>query len=163
MRPKKPRVVSPDEVHIRRDGEHAHIEYADPSYGGMSLKVGPKIARMTDEEIVDLHNEVVRSMEEAREGYDHVAIEIPVGQPQIEYYAAGDQWVPRGHVLRCIIGDGGESLGRATITIDDHELTAVELGRLLATYAGWGMRIVFVPEDELDEEPAIEVREPDEG
>ncbi len=71
--------------------------------------------------------------------------------------------MPRGHVLRCIIGNGGESLGRATITIDDHELTAVELGRLLATYAGWGMRIVFVPDDELDEEPAIEVREPDEG
>jgi hypothetical protein len=50
-----------------------------------------------------------------------------------------------------------------TITIDDHELTVVELGRLLTNYAGWGMRIVFVPDDEIDEEPAIEVREPDEG
>jgi len=163
MRPKKPRVVSPDEVHVRRDGEHAHIEYADPSYGGMSLKVGPKIARMTDEEIVELHNDVVRSMEEARARHDHVAVEIPVGQPQIEYSAAWEQWVPRGHVLRCVINDGAGDPSGATITIDDHELTAVELGRLLANYAGWGMRIVFVPDDELDEEPAIEVREPDEG
>ena len=26
----------------------------------------------------------------------------------------------------------------------------------------WGMRICFVPDDELDREPEIEVREPDE-
>lgn len=98
-------MVSPDEVHICRDGEQAHMDYADPSHGGMWLKVGPKITRMTDEEIVDLHNEVVRGMEEAREHHDHVAVEIPVGQPQIEYSTAYNQWVPRGHVLRCIIGD----------------------------------------------------------
>jgi hypothetical protein len=78
------------------------------------------IAQMTDEEIVDLHNDVARSMEEARERYDHVAVEIPVGQPQIEYSAAYDQWVPRGHVLRCIISNGAEDPSRATITIDDH-------------------------------------------
>jgi hypothetical protein len=34
-----------------------------------------------------------------------------------------------------------------------------EFGHLLTTHAGWGMRIVFVPVDELDEEPRIEIRE----
>ena len=32
----------------------------------------------------------------------------------------------------------------------------------MTMYAGWGMRIVFVPDDELHEEPQIEVREPEE-
>jgi hypothetical protein len=36
-----------------------------------------------------------------------------------------------------------------------------EFGTLLLTHGGWGMRIVFVPDDRLDEEPEIEVREPD--
>jgi hypothetical protein len=32
---------------------------------------------------------------------------------------------------------------------------------MLTTYAGWGMRIVFVPDDQLHRRPALEVREPD--
>ncbi len=32
---------------------------------------------------------------------------------------------------------------------------------MLATYAGWGMRICFVPNDEIDKEPEIEIREPE--
>jgi len=36
-----------------------------------------------------------------------------------------------------------------------------ELGRPPNTYARWGMRIVFVPEDEIDMPPRIEVREPE--
>jgi hypothetical protein len=31
---------------------------------------------------------------------------------------------------------------------------------LLSTYAGWGMRIEFVPEDEVHRHPVLEVREP---
>jgi hypothetical protein len=46
------------------------------------------------------------------------------------------------------------------IEIDDHELTLEEFGRLLTTYAGWGMRIEFTPEDEIHRRPALEVREP---
>ena len=33
-------------------------------------------------------------------------------------------------------------------------------GRLIRAYAGWGMRTVFVPDDELDRTPKIAVREP---
>jgi hypothetical protein len=40
-------------------------------------------------------------------------------------------------------------------------LTLREFGRLLSTYSGWGMRITFVPDNELEKRPTIEIREPD--
>ena len=35
-----------------------------------------------------------------------------------------------------------------------------EFGKLLTTYGGWGMRIEFVPDDEVHRRPVHEVREP---
>jgi hypothetical protein len=99
-------------------------------------------------------------MEEMRKSYVHRPVEIPSGKPQIKYYAPGDQWVPRGDVLRCAIEDGGPD-SEAIIWIDDHELSLREFGRLLVTHAGWGMRIVFVPEKDLDAMHPIEISEPD--
>ena len=49
------------------------------------------------------------------------------------------------------------------IYIDDEEYTLREFGQMLQMYAGWGMRVVFVPEDAVHEEPAIEVRKPKRG
>ena len=46
------------------------------------------------------------------------------------------------------------------IEIDDRELSWEEFGKLVVTYAGWGMRIAFVPEDEVHRLPRVEVREP---
>jgi hypothetical protein len=51
--------------------------------------------------------------------------------------------------------------GQVTITIDEHEMTLTEFGRLLLTQAGWGMRIAFVPDDRTHINPEVEVREPD--
>lgn len=62
--------------------------------------------------------------------------------------------------MRCVIDDGGPD-GESVIYIDDHELSLEEFARLLSTYAGWGMRIVFVPYDRINEEPEIAVCEPD--
>ena len=45
--------------------------------------------------------------------------------------------------------------------IDDQKLDLREFGRLLTTYAGWGMRIYFVAENAVAEEPVLEVREPE--
>ncbi len=38
-----------------------------------------------------------------------------------------------------------------------------EFGRLLVTHAGWGMRIAFVPNEMVEEEPEVQVRELHEG
>ncbi len=72
------------------------------------------------------------------------------------------EWVPRGGVLRCVIEDGGGEDGDLpVIHVDDREFEWEDFGRLLCTYAGWGMRIVFVPDDELDRTPKTIVQEPD--
>ena len=55
--------------------------------------------------------------------------------------------------------DGGPD-GEITIHIDDKELSLHEFGRLLLVHAGWGMRIAFVPEELVTENPKIEIRKP---
>lgn len=60
---------------------------------------------------------------------------------------------------RCVVHDGGPD-GEPIVDIDEHELSWTEFGQLLTTHAGWGMRLVFVPDDELHEKPRINVREP---
>ena len=66
--------------------------------------------------------------------------------------------MPQGEVLRCIIED--DERGQAVISIDNKELSLQEFGRLLTVYAGWGMRIAFVPEELVHEQPKIKVRGP---
>jgi len=161
MRMKRLHVASLDEVRISRDGVDAIIEYADPTVSTTCLRLGPEVQHMTDQEILDRLNETIVAMEQAAAEYEHVAVEVPPGRPQIEYSERSMQWTPRGGVLRCIIDDGGPD-GEPIIHIDEHELSLDEFGKLLCTYAGWGMRITFVPDDELHEEPHVEVREPEE-
>jgi hypothetical protein len=161
MRLKRPHVAPLDEVTITRNGDEAIIEYADQRIGTTHFRVGPEVQQMTDGDILDRWNACVRGMEQARAAYEHVAVEIPPGRPQIRYFERGDQWTPRGDVLRCEIDDGGPG-GEPIIHIENRELCWRDFGRLLTTHAGWGRRIVFVPDDELDEKPRIEIREAEE-
>lgn len=161
MRRRRPPIASLDEVRITRNGDEAIIEYADERVWTTHFKLGPAVQHMTDEEILERWNECVLAREQVAAGYEHIAVEIPPGKAQIEYFEKGCQWTPRGDVLRCVIDDGGPD-GEPVIHIDDHELSWEEFGRLLTTHAGWGMRIVFVPDDELHETPRVEVREPEE-
>ncbi|MEA1928811.1 MAG: hypothetical protein U9N73_11455 [Candidatus Auribacterota bacterium] len=69
--------------------------------------------------------------------------------------------MPRGHLLKCEISDGGPD-GECTVTIDDRELSLQEFGRCLTTFAGWGMRIIFVPDDEMDKPPTTICMDPPE-
>ena len=160
MRKRRPEVASIDQVHIRRDGDDAVIEYTDPSIATTYFRIGPALCGMTDQDVLDAFNAVLAAEAEHSEGYEHVAVEIPPGQPQILYSPPAQQWAPRGAVLRCVVDDSGPG-GEAVIHIDDQALTLSEFGRMLCTYAGWGMRITFVPEDALCAEPRIDVREPD--
>src|SRR5438128_7568087 len=159
MRLKRPYAASLDQVRISRENDEAIIEYADPGISTTHLRLGPEVQTMTDQEILERFNEYIAARDELAAEYEHVAVEIPPGKPQIEYFDKGYQWTPRGDVLRCIISDGGPD-NEPIIYIDDRELSWKEFGRLLTTHAGWGMRVIFVPDDETHIEPPIEVREP---
>ncbi len=63
--------------------------------------------------------------------------------------------------MRCLIDDTIEGERMPVITIDDKELTWEEFGKVIVTYAGWGMRIEFTPEHAVHRRPRLEVREPD--
>jgi hypothetical protein len=114
---------------------------------------------MTDAEIVDLYNDILESQHRLLAGWDKTVIEEPLAEKQLDYHENSDQWVPRGDVLRCIIDDGGPE-GEVTIHIDDKELSLAEFGRMLSVHAGWGMRIAFVLEEFISDNPKVEIRKP---
>ena len=159
MKRPRPLVYSLEEVVITRDDVGAHIRYRDPGYGETVLTLGPKAREMSDQEIVELYNDTLRAAAEHARDFNYVAIEPPLGSPQIEYHADAGQWSPRGHVLRCLVEDGAENGREPIITIDDKELTWHEFSTMLCTFAGWGMRIEFTPEDAVHRRPAIKVED----
>lgn len=146
-----------DEVRITRNGEVAIIAYHEPGVPTTHVTIGPEITEMTDQDILDLHNDHLRAAAERAASYENVVVEVPLGSPQVEYHEESGQWAPRGKVVRCTIHDENNV---AIVEIDDREFTMEEFGKLLVTYAGWGMRIEFVPEDEIHRRPKLEVREP---
>ncbi|MBW0000575.1 MAG: hypothetical protein JO015_15870 [Verrucomicrobia bacterium] len=159
MKRKERYIARLDEVRITREGEYAFIEYQEEGVPSTRLQIGPEITGMSDAEIIDLYNDCLRAQARRAAESKHVAVEVPLGSAQIEYNAQCDQWVPRGSVLRCLIDD--DEHHQAVIEIDEQELPLEQFGRLLTTYAGWGMRIEFVPEDEVHRRPVLEVREPE--
>jgi hypothetical protein len=158
MKRKERYIVRLDEVRITREGDSAIIEYKEADVPTTHLKIGPEIAGMSDKTILMLFNDTLRAQAQMAAEYKHVAVEVPLGSPQMTYAARSEQWVPRGGVLRCLIED--DESGRPLVRIDDHELSMEEFGQLLVTYAGWGMRIEFVPADEVHRRPTHVVREP---
>ena len=151
----RPYPARPGEVSIRRQGTTAVIEYADPEVPvtHLQFKEG-ELDTMSDQDILSSHNEMLQAMHEHRKMQDYVAVEMTPGRPQIEYDPLTSQWTPVGSVVRCRIDDM-ESPVR--ILVDDRALSLDDFGRMLRMYSGWGMRIAFVPEDELDHEPLIRV------
>ncbi len=159
MKRKEQYIARLDEVIITREGDSAVIQYKEEGIMTTHLKMGPEIAGMSDAEILELFNDTLRAQAQLAAEYKHVAVEVPLGSPQIRYFAGGYQWCPRGGVLRCLVED--DQNGQLVVGIDDQEFSLEEFGRMLTTYAGWGMRIEFVPEDQLHRRPALEVRQPD--
>ena len=96
------------------------------------------MANMTDQEILDLYNDCLKSQSELALKNPYVAIEVPLGSPQIEYSSQCEQWSPRGNVVRCLIDTAAEEEQEPLITVDGKELSWREFGRLICTYAGWG-------------------------
>jgi hypothetical protein len=115
-------------------------------------------AAMSDREIIDFHNDRLRNDAKHAVAYKNVAFEVPLGSPQIEYFARCAQWVPRGHVLRCQIQENKR--GQLVVKIDEQELQLKQFGKLLSAFVRWGLRIEFVAEEEVHRRPHLEVREP---
>lgn len=164
--PRRPHVASPDEVRITRDGDAAIIEYADSDVATTNFIIGKKkLDKMTDAQVLRMWNRHIRTRDELMAEYEHVCVEIPLGKPQVKYEELSDQWVPRGDVLRTrVLGAmGNDDLDEHLVTIDNRDFTIREFARMISTFGGWGMRIAFVPDDELHEEPEIVVKEPEEG
>jgi hypothetical protein len=159
-RKKRPGRMTLDAVEIERRGDTAVLTPRDPGVATTLFRLGPQVARMSDEEILDYFNETIAARDRLAAARPYVAVEVPPGRHQIRYFPDGDQWVPRGGVVWCVVESDEE--GQAIIHVDDRELSLAEFGRLLATYAGWGMRIEFTPDDETDRRPRLEVRDPDE-
>jgi len=86
-------------------------------------------------------------------------IEIADGSPQISFNQELEEWGAEGHVLRCVVGAETDGNRQPAIVIDDQELSWQEFGAVISHFEGWGMRIVFVNEDELGNPPLPVVRE----
>ena len=163
-RKKRPRIARPDQVRISRHGDEAIIEFLNGSTATTHLRIGSQVQQMTDDEILLLFNQVIAAQIRNRDELgEYVAVEVPVGSPQVKHFpGTTTEWMPRGAVLRCVIEDGGGEEGDLpVIHVDDQEFDWSDFGRMLCTYAGWGVRLVFVPDDELEREPKVEVREPE--
>ena len=152
--------ATPDQVRIVRTEAGATVEYADDAVGSVTYKLDDALRQMDDEELLQWHNEGLAAVAEYQEAHEYVALEIPPGSPQIELSKLTGAWLTRGSVLRCRIGTRDRE---PIVIVDDIALDMEELGMLLEVYEGWGMRITFVPEDELADEPTIEVGEPKKG
>jgi hypothetical protein len=159
-RKKRPGVMTLDAMRIERRGDTAVFTPHDPGVAVTHLRLGPELVRMSDEEVLAWFNATIAARDRLAAGRPYVATEVPPGRPQIRYSPDSDRWVPRGGVLRCLVEDDGE--GQAIIRVDDRELSPAGFGRLLVTYAGWGMRIEFTPAVETDRRPRLEVRDPKE-
>ena len=127
MLKKKPRIARIDQVRISRDGEDGIIEFLDPKIATTHLAIGPQIRQMTDEDILLLFNQVIAAQIRNRDELgEYVAIEVPVGSPQIEHNPGTvNQWSPRGGVLRCCIGRGLENDGIFGLADDRSAVSAV--------------------------------------
>ena len=163
-RPRRPHRASPDEIKITRDGDYAIIAYADENVATTHLKMGrDRLELMTDDQILDFWNDGIDARDEAMADYDHVAVEIPRGKPQLRYEPLSDQWVPRGDVVKGVfLGSSGDDLADEFVTIDGKDLTIREFVRMVGTFGGWGFRLVFVPDEDIHDEPEVEVRDPSE-
>lgn len=82
---------------------------------------------MTDQDILDTHNELIETMKELRATSEHIAREIPIGKPQVRYSTRCDQWMPRGDVVRGVVTCDGE--GQAVVDIDGREFTMEDSAR----------------------------------
>ena len=159
MRLRRPPQATIDQVHISRDGEYAIIEHADTAYGTTRLLLGPVLQNMSDAEILEAFNDVTAAQDASVADPANRPVEIPRGRPQIEWLEDFQQWSVRGQVLRCHVSD--DEHGNLVVYVDDKELNAEAFLSLIKPFAGWGMRLTFMDESQVYDEPSVILRNSD--
>jgi hypothetical protein len=80
-------IASTNDVTITRDGDCARIEYKEEGIPVTHLEIGPEIAGMSNGEILEADNERLGNDGKPATERKHVALEVPLGAAQIEYFA----------------------------------------------------------------------------
>jgi hypothetical protein len=153
---KPPGEIAVGEIGIKRQNEPATPAPRDPNLAVSHLQGVPELAETRDKNILPFSSTSIAAQEQFADEHEYIATEIPPGEPQIRYYPKTRQWLSRGEVIRCVLKDVN---GRVVICSDDNELSLDDLGTLLLTYAGWGMRIEFMPDDAIEERPPVEIND----
>lgn len=120
------------------------------------IEIGPELASMTDEEILRLHNNIVWSQQ--RLIAESKPREMADGVRQIEFDKRHKCWSMHSEVLRCELTSGSDA-NELVVCIDDNEQSWDELGQMLNSYMGWGMRITLLPQEQLFSPPSSEILE----
>ena len=84
MKRKERYIARLDEVSITREDDSAVIQYKEAGVPTTHLKIGPEITGMSDEAILELFNDTLRAQAQLAAEYKHVAVEVPLGSPQIK-------------------------------------------------------------------------------
>ena len=95
MKPKERHIARLEEVTITRKGDYAVIEYKEEGIPSTHLQIGPEISGMSDEEIVELYNECLRTEAKRAAEYKHVAVEVPLDSAQIAAWPVCGRDAPR--------------------------------------------------------------------
>ena len=159
LRLRRPPQATIDQVHISREGEYAIIEHADAAYGTTRLLLGPMVHNLSDAEVLEAFNDIIAAQEASVADPANRPVETPRGQPQIEWLEDFQQWSVRGQVLRCHLSDDED--GNLVVYVDDKKLDADAFLSLIKPFAGWGMRLTFIDESQVYDEPSVIIRDPD--
>jgi hypothetical protein len=76
-------VASLNDVIITRDGDFARIDYKERGIPVAHLEIGPEIAGMSDEKILEALNECSRNEAKLAANRKYTAVETPLGAAQI--------------------------------------------------------------------------------
>ena len=147
-------------MRISRDGEYAIIEHADTAYGTTRLLLGPMLQNMSDAEVLEVFNDIIAAQDASVADPANRPVEIPRGRPQIEWLEDFQQWSVRGQVLRCHVSD--DEHGNLVVYVDDKELNAEAFLSLIKPFSGWGMRLTFMDDSQVYDEPSVILRDSDE-
>ena len=156
MQKKRSKIAFLREVKITRESDYAYVELIDPGYANHRIYFGSdKLASMTDEDILKVYNAIILSQK--RLLAESRPTEIAEGSHQIKYDAEYKHWVPQSHVLRCEL-TSGDQFDELVVCIDNEELSWDDFGKMLKVYMGWGMRVMFLPQEQLVNPPPVQIQ-----